>query len=92
MKTLIGVVAGLIIGSVCTLVTQGQAKRQGCGWVLWARGNGQDWNANSGYETYTACKSRGAGLEDLFNKAATKPSDIVEFSCFPSELDPRDKK
>jgi hypothetical protein len=92
MKTLIGVLVGLIVGSVCTLATQGQATRQGCGWVLWAHGHGEDWHANNGYETYVACWQRRTGLDDLVDKSVAQAGDIVEFSCFPSELDPRAKK
>ena len=92
MKTVIAVVVGLAVGSICTLATQAQAPRQsGCGWVLWARGNGQDWNANSGHDTYAACKRRGAALNALFSEGVTNLKDAREFSCFPSEIDPRHK-
>ena len=86
MKALIGVAAGLIIGSVCTLATQAQATQRGCGW---ARGAAQDWSASSGHETYAACSQRVGQLVFMVNRDAT---NLVEFSCFSSDVDPRDKK
>jgi len=90
MKLLMGITVGIFVGSLG--LTHAQPTRQGCGWVVWARGHGQDWNANSGFQTNAACDGRRAHLDSMFEKVATKPTDLVEFACFPSDVDPRAKK
>jgi hypothetical protein len=99
---MIGVLVGLSIGFSAR--AQEPSKRlapktttQPCGWVLWARGRGQGWNANSGFDTFGACGRRRDALQQLFDQQDNDGAALgiarrfTEFSCFPDSVDPRDR-